>query len=61
MSFFTELTPKHLMNFFGYDNYETARKTAVKIKRKCNTEILTITHLADYLSQPVEKVAASIK
>lgn len=61
MSVFTELTPKHLMRFFGYKRYETARRMAVLIRDTYGAKVLTIKHLSLYLGLPENEVMSGIK
>ena len=61
MSVFTEISPKHLMQFFGLDSYEAARKRAVAIRNEYKTKVLTVYHLALYLNLPESKVLEGIR
>jgi hypothetical protein len=61
MSVFTLLKPKDLMHFFEIDTYEQARRTAASIKKQCNTQALTATHLARFLGVSVDEVLLGLK
>jgi hypothetical protein len=61
MSKFTLLKPKDLINFFGLDSYEAARRVACQIKKQLDTSMLTPSHLAKFLALPVEEVLIGLK